>query len=1006
MVKRGRRKTFYTYFLLLEVSALILTAIILSAGIWITLEWVNRSYLELHLADADKVTFFLKSQLTEASRKLDLLATLPEAERLTIAQSMFTDYSDLYQLDTEFRVVQVYKAVPGSLVFPGFSFSGGKLGSYLNRGVGKDLFSDIMRGYEDDTPSIYYAYRHNETLYLGRMNLAYIQELIVQHSRFSGTPVMLISQDGLVIVSSDPELNLYSFDLKKWTGPVSMRRTLIVGGRHWIPLIAEERAVGANVLLLIPTDLPMTLQRLLVLFLSGLLGGLMLLAGIKNRQIARSVLLPISQLTHKLEALENGRLPDTDESIHYRFDELTSIHTRFQTMVRAIIAREQNFRASEERAYDMARRIEAINRVLRESEERYHSMFNNNYAVMLLIDPETGRIVDANLAASAYYGYTRAELTTRLITEINILSAAQVYEEMQQAKSEARRHFFFRHRLASGEVRDVEVYSGPIQMGEQQLLYSIVHDITERKRMEAELIQAKENAEAANRAKSVFLANMSHELRTPLNAVLGFSELISHAPNLTQEQRENLDIIERSGAHLLALINDVLDLSKIEAGRETLQPEVFDLHEMLLGLGEMFSLRAEQGGLTMVFDFASSVPRHIYADQGKLRQILINLLGNAVKFTRKGGITMKVENREWRTEERKSQTGNQEVSDENQGTDFHSSFSILDTPPPIQLHFEVKDTGVGIAPDEIDKVFEAFVQTESGQLSRQGTGLGVPISREYVRLMGGDLTVQSEVGVGSVFSFDIQAEVVDVAREVDARTARRVIGLEPGQPVYRILIVEDDEASRVLLVKLLTPLGFDVCEAVNGEEAVAISERWQPHLIFMDMRMPRMDGYEATRRIKSRINKSSHQYPIIVALTASAFEEEREGILAEGCDDFVRKPFRESAIFEVLTRHLGLRFIHASVEAETASLTTHAEKVWPGNDKLDSDIIEAQIKALNPAWIEEIHQAILEGDLEWMETLIVQIKSQMPQLAGQLTQWLYNFEYTKILELILPGNNL
>jgi len=302
----------------------------------------------------------------------------------------------------------------------------------------------------------------------------------------------------------------------------------------------------------------------------------------------------------------------------------------------------------------------------------------------------------------------------------------------------------------------------------------------------------------------------------------------------------------------------------------------------------------------------------------------------------------------------------------------------------VLLHFEVEDTGPGIAPEELDVVFDAFVQAATGQASKEGTGLGLPISRQFVRLMGGDLTVTSDgvPGQGSVFKFDGRIELVDAAEVPISQPARRVIGLEPDQPTYRLLIAEDQEASRKLLTKLLEPLGFEVREAVNGQEAIEVWEQWEPHLIWMDMRMPVIDGHQATKHIKAT---TKGQATAIIALTASAFEEDRQAILSEGCDDFVRKPFREAEIFDRLTKHLGVCFVYEEVEPS-------AQASRPADAASSQERLTPAALAILPAdWVAELYQAAVQADGDLVLDLVEQIRAQHPSVADALTSLVRNY---------------
>ncbi|MBN2001808.1 MAG: GAF domain-containing protein [Anaerolineae bacterium] len=494
-----------------------------------------------------------------------------------------------------------------------------------------------------------------------------------------------------------------------------------------------------------------------------------------------------------------------------------------------------------------------------------------------------------------------------------------------------------------------------------------------QQRHEFELLKAKDAAEAASRAKSIFLANMSHELRTPLNAILGYAQLLSRDPQVTPTQQESLATIARSGEHLLNLINDVLTISKIEAGRVTLQESAVDLHRHLEGLREMFRIRAADKGLTLLLDVAPDAPRYIYADESKLRQVLLNLLSNAVKFTEEGGVTLRVG-----------------VKEQGTGSKTEPSHACV-------LIFEVEDTGPGIAPEELDTLYQPFVQTAAGLKSREGTGLGLPISRQFVDLMGGEISATSAVGKGTTFRVLIPVVLADadVVKTLDVPPQRRVVGIEPGQMApdggpFRILIVEDNPTNRALLFKLLEPFGFDVRSATNGAEGVAMWETWYPHLIWMDIRMKVMDGYEATRQIKARAAAAGRQ-TVIIALTASAFEEDHEEILRAGCDDCVRKPYREREIFERLERHLGVCFIY-EVLSSAPEISDHASP----------EALSVAVASLPAPWATELYQAAVDLNVDQMLALIESVRPQASYLSDVLTQWVHNFEYDRLMLLISP----
>lgn len=471
-----------------------------------------------------------------------------------------------------------------------------------------------------------------------------------------------------------------------------------------------------------------------------------------------------------------------------------------------------------------------------------------------------------------------------------------------------------------------------------------------------------QEAEAANLAKSAFLAHMSHELRTPLNAILGFSQLMSRDESIAPKQQESLDIINRSGEHLLNLINDVLEMSKIEAGKISLNNEPFDLHWLLQTIQEMFQIRAEAKGLWFKFQLADNLPQHVVGDSRKLRQLLINLLSNAVKFTYTGGVTLKASC----SSERLGGASNQV----NQ----------------VKLYFEVIDTGKGIAPEELNKLFDPFVQTASGIQSQSGTGLGLAISRQFAELMNGSIQAQSSLGEGSTFTFNIQVELADSPTK-EIKFIKRVKQLAPGQADYRIAVVDDHETNRLVLVKLLASVGFKPRTASNGQEAIALWQSWQPDLIWMDMRMPVIDGYEATKQIK---HQSDLKRTVIIAITASAFEEQREKILDAGCDDFVAKPFTEQVIFDKLIQHLNVKFSY--------HLESNQQELKATNNNATS-LSAKDLADLSPTLVNDLNQAAIAVDAEQITQLIAQIPHTQQHIAQGISQMLNEYNFDGIINL-------
>jgi PAS domain S-box-containing protein len=595
---------------------------------------------------------------------------------------------------------------------------------------------------------------------------------------------------------------------------------------------------------------------------------------------SRWIAKPISRLSSASQELailfESPTLSEVELDRNIKasgISELESLAHSFNQMANKL---RESFIALKETNAQLEMRVTERTAELSDAEAELRGLFAAMRELIVVFDAE-GRYLRIPLTnATLLYG-DPSTLVGKTLHEVFPQSHADMFLSSIQQVLRTRENLNIEYSLTIADK--VVWFSASISPIAHESVIWVIRDISHQKQVESALQKAKESAEVASRTKSEFLANMSHELRTPLNAILGFTQLMSDDESLSAAQKETLGIINSSGEHLLCLINDVLEMSKIEAGRIVLNETIFDLYHMLDSLKNMLKLKAEAKGLRLVFEYTADVPQHVSTDEIKLRQILINLIGNAIKFTQEGSVTLRV------SSPPRSQMGGKDGDD------------IVDRKV---IQFEVEDTGVGIAGEELFNVFKPFVQTTSGRKSQEGTGLGLPISRKFIRLMGGNIAFSSGLGKGTTFTFDIRVQVISLPEESKKlrELATGTIAKTLIKDLPRILLAEDNAVNQKVALRMLSRLGYEADVVHNGQEVLEALKHHDYDVILMDIQMPEMDGLEATRHILEL--SGDRACPTIIAMTANAMKEDRDRYLKAGMQDHIAKPIRLEELQKVL----------------------------------------------------------------------------------------------------------
>lgn len=850
----------------LDLGTALITALIIVVAGWFVFEALQKRFIEVNVADAGNVNVFIEAELSNAREQIVLFSALGPAQRIELAKRRFEAFSDLYELDTKGKVIEIYKSSPTSQVFKGYVFSAGPVWDQLLKSSNMATLSSIVQGYEDGRPSVYVAYRFGERSILGRLDLIYIRDFINQYSQITGNVLLLTTSKGVVMISGRPDISVPRIRIDS-AGDLPSRQSgrVDISEQGWIPVVNDSASLGAKVVVLVSTQLLDEQRNTLLMALGAILLALALIIAIKSQKLRQNVLTPIGVLLNRIKSLEDGQaMTYPIDAMRDQPREFLQINQHFESMANAISQRELAL----ERA---AAEIQA-------QEAELRLILEHVPIPLIVFKTDTKHTVTfINATFSEIFGYTAAEipdLQGLFQHSCQDLDTASLVSEKihQMVQSHATTGLTSEPievsiSCRSGVKHDVIVAA--ISLNDSAIATFV--DVTPLRTSERELRKAKIQAEEQQQQKARFLAVMSHEIRTPLTSILGITELLE-AEKLTARQHDLVNRLTDVGNLLKRIVNDVLDHSKIEAGELSLESSRFSLSEVINTCERMFAKLAADKGLGLHCHISAQCPDWLMGDRFRIEQVLANLVGNAIKFTDRGEVTVTVT-------------------------------CVRGRDPLRGIRVEVKDTGVGIPRDLEPMVFTPFKQTDSASARRcGGTGLGLSISKQIIEAMGGAIGFKSLPNVGSTFWFELALPGAEPNTTMAPTETAQAIDTKRLHDTH-VLVVEDSQAIQFLINEMLSSLGIRVTAALDGHQALECLRRAETQFdaVLMDIQMPMMDGIECTRAI--RANSNWHALPII-AMTADLVGPEQEEIIRAGATALLHKPLKQDALVRCLAEHI------------------------------------------------------------------------------------------------------